>query len=152
LSQGHPVDGGGLLAELSFRMLDRQRTGDASFVLHEAYVANRADDIRRVMALAGTNVVPLQFALAQAYPNPFNPSTQIEFALAHDTPASLIIYDVIGQRVRTLLQASDDIKAGYHTLTWDGTDEQDHAVGNGLYFYRLVTPAFQRTGKMMLIK
>jgi hypothetical protein len=141
-----------MLAELSFRLRDRQHAGDASFVLHEAYVANKADDIRRVMDLSGTDVVPLQFALAQAYPNPFNPSTQIEFALAHDTPASLIIYDVIGQRVRTLLQASDDIRAGYHTLTWDGTDEQDRAVGNGLYFYRLVTPAFQRTGKMMLIK
>ncbi|MBT4610261.1 MAG: T9SS type A sorting domain-containing protein [Gemmatimonadetes bacterium] len=152
LSQGQPVDGRGMLAELSFRLRDRQHAGDASFVLHEAYVANKADDIRRVMDLSGTDVVPLQFALAQAYPNPFNPSTQIEFALAHDTPASLIIYDVIGQRVRTLLQASDDIRAGYHTLTWDGTDEQDRAVGNGLYFYRLVTPAFQRTGKMMLIK
>ncbi len=152
LSQGDPIDGRGLLAELSFSMLDRRRTTDATVSLREAYVASSVHDVRRVMSLTGADVLPRDFALGQAYPNPFNPSTQIEFALPQDTAMSLIIYDALGQRVRTLMRHAGRLSAGFYSVTWDGTDEQGHAAGNGLYFYRLVTPAFQRTGKMMLIK
>jgi len=152
LSSGEPVGGKGLLAEVSFRLLDRQRANEAGFALREAFIARDVDDVRRVMSLTGASVEPMHFALSQAYPNPFNPSTQIEFAIAHDTPASLIVYDVLGQRVRTLVRADDGLGAGFYSVTWDGTDQQGRPVGNGLYFYRLATPAFQRTGKMMMIK
>ncbi|MBT7861940.1 MAG: hypothetical protein HN712_16615, partial [Gemmatimonadetes bacterium] len=66
--------------------------------------------------------------------------------------ARLVIYDVLGQRVRTLVRGDDGLGAGFYTVTWDGTNAHGAPVGNGLYFYRLETPAFQRTGKMMMIK
>jgi hypothetical protein len=152
LTAGDPVDGKGLLAELSFRLMDRRRANEAVIALREAFVANGAENVRRVMSLQGTGLQPASFALSQAYPNPFNPSTQIEFALAQDTPARLVIYDVLGQRVRTLVRGDDGLGAGFYTVTWDGTNAHGAPVGNGLYFYRLETPAFQRTGKMMMIK
>jgi hypothetical protein len=152
LSNGEPVGGKGLLAEVSFRLLDRERANDAGFALREAFIARDVGDVRRVMSLTGASVEPMHFALSQAYPNPFNPSTQIEFAIAQDTPASLTVYDVLGQRVRTLVRADDGLGAGFYSVTWDGTDQQGRPVGNGLYFYRLATPSFQRTGKMMMIK
>ncbi|MBT7598366.1 MAG: T9SS type A sorting domain-containing protein, partial [Gemmatimonadetes bacterium] len=152
LSNGEPVGGNGLLAEVSFRLLDRERANDAGFALREAFIARDVGDVRRVMSLTGASVEPMHFALSQAYPNPFNPSTQIEFAIAQDTPTSLTVYDVLGQRVRTLVRAVDGLGAGFYSVTWDGTDHQGRPVGNGLYFYRLATPAFQRTGKMMMIK
>ena len=152
LTAGDPVDGKGLLAELSFRLMDRRRANEAVIALREAFVANGAEDVRRVMSLQGTGLQPASFALSQAYPNPFNPSTQIDFALAQDTPARLVIYDVLGQRVRTLVRGDDGLGAGFYTVTWDGTNAHGAPVGNGLYFYRLETPAFQRTGKMMMIK
>lgn len=152
LTEGNPVDGKGLLGELSFRLLDRHRANDATIAVREAFIARDAEDVRRVMALTGTRLQPLSFGLSQAYPNPFNPTTQIEFALAQDTPARLVIYDVLGQRIRTLIQGEGGLGAGFYSVTWDGTDAHGKAVGNGLYFYRLETPVFQRTGKMMLIK
>jgi hypothetical protein len=152
LTAGDPVDGKGLLAELSFRLMDRRRANEAAIALREAFVANGAEDVRRVMSLQGTGLQPASFALSQAYPNPFNPTTQIEFALAQDTPARLVIYDVLGQRVRTLVRGDDGLGAGFYTVTWDGTNAHGASVGNGLYFYRLETPDFQRTGKMMMIK
>lgn len=152
LSTGEPVDGRGLLAELSFRLRDRKRANEATIALREAFVATSAEDVRRVMSLNSANLQPASFALSQAFPNPFNPSTQIEFALAHDTPAQLVIYDVLGQRIRTLVRGDDGLGAGFYSVTWDGTDTHGQAVGNGLYFYRLETPSFRRTGKMMLIK
>lgn len=152
LTSGVPVDGRGMLAQISFRLLDRQRVNEATFALREAFVSSGPDDVRRVVSLTGADVEPMQFALSQAYPNPFNPSTHIEFALAEDTPTRLVVYDVLGQRVRTLVRADDGLGAGFYSITWDGTDQQGREVGNGLYFYRLVTPQFQRTGKMMLIK
>jgi len=95
--------------------------------------------------------VPREFALHQNYPNPFNPTTSISFTLPggpHRT--TLKIYNVKGQQVRTLVDAS--LKPGFHTITWDGRDAHGRPVSSGVYLYTLRTGPFVDTQKMVLLK
>jgi len=108
-------------------------------------------DGRQVEAL------PRQVALRDNYPNPFNPETSIRFELPEAAQVSLVVYNLFGQRVRTLVFGNK--KAGYHSVEWDGRDERGREVPSGLYLYRLrVVPpdgkgeAFERTRKMMLLR
>ncbi|UCH82787.1 MAG: T9SS type A sorting domain-containing protein, partial [Candidatus Latescibacterota bacterium] len=96
-------------------------------------------------------VVPGRFALYQNSPNPFNPSTVIRY----DVPSgsgnvSLVVYDVNGRLVRTLKDAVET--PGEKTVTWDGRDNAGEHVSSGVYFYRLVTPGYSETHKMVLIR
>lgn len=151
LVEAEAVSGHGLLAELTFRSAGFGALNRAFFDLREAYVASSADRVRRVARLQSAQVQPRAYALGANFPNPFNPTTTIEYALPVRAPAALAIYDVLGRRIRTLVRRNDH-PAGFYAITWDGRDQQGRPVGNGLYFYRLVAPAFERTGKMMLIK
>jgi hypothetical protein len=93
---------------------------------------------------------PESFALFQNQPNPFNPITQISFRLPVRTYASLIVYNVAGKKVATLVDG--DMEAGSHTVQWDGRDEAGNAVASGVYLYRLRTREFAQTMKMVLMK
>lgn len=81
--------------------------------------------------------MPTQMVLAQNYPNPFNPSTEISFQIPADLKgsASLKIFNLLGQEVRTLVNSPID--AGYHTVQWDGRDNSGRDVISGTYIYRL---------------
>ena len=70
--------------------------------------------------------------LMQNYPNPFNPTTNIDFSLKQDSYVSLCIYNVRGQKVKTLV--ADEIQAGYHSVVWNGTNESGKSVSSGVYF------------------
>ena len=86
-------------------------------------------------------VVPMQllkYGLHQNYPNPFNPQTQISFILKKDEKVSLTIYNVKGQKVKTLLRNQSMEKNILHTVLWNGTDDQGKKVGSGIYLYKLV--------------
>ena len=88
-------------------------------------------------------------ALGANYPNPFNPSTAIPFALDRATAVRLEIFNALGQRVRLLL---DEFRApGSHTAHWDGRDGRGQGVGAGVYFYRLTTDGQTQTGRMVLV-
>jgi FlgD Ig-like domain/FG-GAP-like repeat len=91
-----------------------------------------------------------QWSLAQNYPNPFNPATTIVFELPAASRASLIVYDVTGARVRTLV--AGPVRAGRHDVMWDGKNDARQPVGSGVYFYRLVTSGKSLTKKMVLLK
>jgi flagellar hook assembly protein FlgD len=101
-------------------------------------------------ASAGIDVAPLETALAQNVPNPFNPTTTIRFSLAAPGQVTLAVYDVSGRRVRTLV---DEYRAAdrYH-VSWDGRNEAGESVASGVYFYRLVAGRFAQTKKMVLLK
>ncbi len=88
--------------------------------------------------------------LKQNYPNPFNPETIIEFFLSDNTKTRLDIYNVKGQRVKTLLD--DYLRAGSHSLVWKGKDERGRNMPSGIYFYRLTTKKDILTNKMLLLK
>ncbi|MBU8933645.1 MAG: T9SS type A sorting domain-containing protein [candidate division Zixibacteria bacterium] len=92
----------------------------------------------------------LGFGLSQNYPNPFNPSTNISFDLPSASHVSLIIYNVTGQRVRSL--ANSRLRAGNHVLTWDGMTSGGESVASGVYFCRLVVGEQQAVAKMLLLK
>lgn len=94
--------------------------------------------------------MPVQFALAQNYPNPFNPSTSIQFQLIAPANVKLEIFNVIGQKVKTLL--NQKMAAGAHRAVWDGLDDAGQAVGAGIYYYRLSTNQNVSTRKMVLLK
>jgi hypothetical protein len=88
--------------------------------------------------------------LLQNYPNPFNPSTRIEFSLDARTHVELVIYNVMGQKVSTLVNQS--LSPGHHTATWNGTNDNGRPVASGIYFYRLSTSEATATRKMILLR
>jgi len=94
--------------------------------------------------------VPEKFALDQNYPNPFNPLTNIPYQVAADRMVELHIYNVLGQLVKTLVQAQQ--QAGYYVATWDGTDVRGLKVNSGTYFCRFQAGDYTEIRKMMLIK
>jgi hypothetical protein len=89
--------------------------------------------------------------LNQNYPNPFNPSTTISFGLASPAKVTLVVYNVSGQRVATLL-FNEDRAAGWHVSQWNGVDDHATPVATGIYFYRLTVGEKAMTRKMILIK
>ena len=153
LIDGSAVSGHGLLAEFTFETLGAAISDQAYFELRQAFVkgAGEDGDVREVHHLTSTQLVPQQFFLGANYPNPFNPSTQIRFALPEAATVELAVYDVLGQHVRTLV-ADEQYSTGYYGVFWDGKNELGQDVGSGIYFYRIRTPVFQQTGRMTLVK
>ena len=95
--------------------------------------------------------LPQEFALEAAYPNPFNASVQIPFAVWQaNTPVELTVHDVLGRTIRTL--TSGTVAAGRHVLHWDGRNAAGELVGNGAYLVQLRAGDQQAVGKVMLIK
>jgi hypothetical protein len=88
--------------------------------------------------------------LLDNYPNPFNASTSIRFSLAEPTLVRLEIYNVLGQKVRTLVNQS--YPAGVYTITWDGKNASGKNVSSGVYFYNLLAGKHKETRSMQLIK
>ena len=96
------------------------------------------------------NPVPETFKLTQNYPNPFNPLTTIEYDIPRRSRVTLSVYNVLGQRVRTLVD--EEQAAGPHTVVWDGTTDVGQKVASGIYLYHLQTGDRVSTRKMMLLK
>ena len=94
--------------------------------------------------------VPLEFALHENYPNPFNPTTTLRFDLPEISDITLTIYNMLGQKVRTF--DYQNTSAGYHSVTWDATNDFGQQVGAGVYLYQLQTINFVKTRKMVLLK
>jgi len=95
-------------------------------------------------------IAPLITKLEGNYPNPFNPETVIRFSLKEAAPVRITIYNVKGQAIRQLVQ--DNLAAGNHRVIWNGKDNNGRSVSSGVYLYRMETPAYSRTLKMMLMK
>ncbi len=87
---------------------------------------------------------------ATNYPNPFNPSTTISFSLPEAGNTELTIYNIRGQKVKTLVK--ERLDAGDHDVNWDGTDDRGEAVSSGVYLYRIRCGNIDRSSKMLLIK
>lgn len=94
--------------------------------------------------------IPTEFALHQNYPNPFNPQTNLSIDLPKAQDVSLVVYNVLGQNVKTIAEGMYD--AGRYTFTWNGTNNNGEDVPSGVYFYSLKTTEFAKTNKMMLIR
>jgi len=94
--------------------------------------------------------LPTELALAQNYPNPFNPATTISFELPAPQNVRLVVYNIAGQEVRTLVNGA--IAAGVHDILWDARNDAGQAMPTGVYFYRLYTAKEVLTKKLLLAK
>jgi len=98
----------------------------------------------------GIPLVPVSYALEQNYPNPFNPTTTIRYGLAKRGEVLLEIYNTLGQRVRTLVNAAQG--AGTYEVVWNGATDAGTMVASGVYFYRLRTESFTAVRKLIMIR
>jgi len=94
--------------------------------------------------------IPLVSHLISASPNPFNPSTTISFALHEGGNAKVEVYNLKGQKVKTIL--NKQMSSGTHQVNWNGTDEEGNVCGSGIYFYSLHTAKTQELKKMLMLK
>ena len=88
--------------------------------------------------------------MSQSYPNPFNPTTTIEFNLPKRSHVTVRVYNVLGQQVQNLVD--QEFSAGNYKVTWDGSTADGGHASTGVYFYRIVTDDFTETKKMVLLK
>jgi len=94
--------------------------------------------------------LPKTLQLEQNYPNPFNPTTSIGYALPSLQRVKIIVYNLLGQKVRTLVNAVQN--AGTHRIEWNGTNDLGNTVGSGIYLYQLKTEDKILVRKMILMK
>ena len=97
-----------------------------------------------------TDVIPDEFVLHQNYPNPFNPSTDIKFSLPSSERVHLVVYDLLGNVVREMV--NEELNAGMYTYKWTGENQNGGRVSAGMYFYQIQAGSFSKTKKMILLK
>lgn len=132
----------GQTIDLAFRLASSSRPGMVrDFVLQTTgyYVS-----------LSRRSVMPSSFALLNNYPNPFNASTMILYNLPQATDVKLEIFNVLGQRIRVLV--NEHQSAGYRSVAWDGKDDKGTDVSSGVYFYRLQAENYSDSKKMVLMR
>ena len=122
--------------------------GDGSIVIRN----NAVNQI--ILKVVGAGI-PTSYALYQNYPNPFNPSTTIKFDLPVDSRVTVEVYNLLGQRVRTLV--NETRKAGYHVAEWNGTGDAGQLLSSGVYFLRIDAvgvngKTFGDVRKLMMLK
>lgn len=93
---------------------------------------------------------PSEFSLSQNYPNPFNPVTNIQFTVLKTTQVKLEVFNIVGQKVKTLV--NEEMKPGTYSTDWDGKDGDGNSVSSGIYFYRMQADQFTDMKKMVLVK
>ena len=94
--------------------------------------------------------MPKDFSLHQNYPNPFNPVTSLRYDLPNDGLVNIIIYDMMGRTVKTLVNGSQT--AGFKSVQWNATNDRNEPVSAGLYLYTIQAGEFRQTKKMVLLK
>ena len=112
----------------------------------------------RVMVFTGDNVsiananalIPNQFKVYDAYPNPFNPVTTLRYQLPEANMVTVTIYDMVGKEVKTLIHQQQN--QGLHTIQWNATNNLGNTVSAGIYLYQVQSGVYNQTNKMILLK
>jgi hypothetical protein len=116
----------------------------------EANYVNEVYNTSVPVSRAGNGgALPRQIRLGQNYPNPFNPSTQIDFDLEHPGVVELGVYNLLGQKVNTLVNGLHS--AGHHSVVWDGRVDGGASAPSGEYFYRLKLDDQPRETRRMIL-
>jgi hypothetical protein len=134
----------GSIAYLSLRIINKE--ANATIFGN----ANLNDGYSAALNSVTVREIPTEFALSQNYPNPFNPTTSIKFAIPENANVQLNIYNMLGQKVRTIMDGMQD--AGYYTVNWDGNNDLGSKVSSGIYIYRISAGKYNATMKMNLLK
>jgi hypothetical protein len=122
----------------------------ATHILKEDQPLEIKDSRVNSLRLIKNNVVPLEFMVLQNYPNPFNPETKIRYAIPHAERVEIVIYNVLGQKVKTLVSRQHE--AGYYTAIWNSTNDAGQRVASGLYIYRVKAGKHTTVKKMVLLR
>jgi len=145
------LPGEGPVLEISLRQKEKA-AAISGLKIDKAIVVNPSAEELEVQILPSkvTKSIPHTFSLAQNYPNPFNARTVINYSLPKDSEVKIDIYNILGQRVKTVV---DEYQlAGYKTVVWDGTNEKGSTVASGIYLYRIQAGDFTSSRKMLLLK
>lgn len=147
---GQGSSGDGVLVELVFKATNIPLATD--FQIAEGVLVGIDGNIDLLTQIEIGNLKPLpdRTALSQNMPNPFNPSTTIEYQISEAGQVRLAIYNLLGQEVRVLVDARTE--AGHYTANWDGKDQLGRQVASGIYLYRLQAADFLVSKRMMLLK
>jgi|GEM_PF-1387730 len=141
---GKSIHGGPLVSGIG----DKSIFEAATATYHGAKVTTVLDYLLDVDKVTGD--LPDDFSLGINYPNPFNPATTFEYNLPYACEVELTVYNIRGQKVKTLVNQT--MSAGRHTAVWRGVNEDGQTVASGVYFYRIQTDKFVATKKMVLMK
>ncbi|MFQ5584192.1 MAG: T9SS type A sorting domain-containing protein, partial [Calditrichia bacterium] len=104
----------------------------------------------KMLKLRKGELVPESFTVDQNYPNPFNPTTTIRYGIPQNEKVEVIIFNTLGQKVRTLVSATQE--SGYYEVLWDGKNDLHQQVGSGIYFYSVRAGEASAVKKMILLK
>jgi hypothetical protein len=115
-------------------------------IQHLTLVINSGSDVED----DNSSVIPQDFVLKQNHPNPFNSSTSIEYSLPKHAHVTVEIFNVLGQRVRSLVDGEQS--GGRYAIEWDGRSDNGHELATGIYFYRLSDGDHAEVKKMLLLK
>ena len=168
LAGSHTISGSGTLVYLRFKVLSSALPGDSSLIHFKKMVFNEGapqvsskDGILKITPTAvfeNENLnLPQDFSLGQNFPNPFNPTTTIpfkvkslEFGVGRPIRTTLIIYNVLGQEVRILV--NENLNSGIYQVIWDAKNDRGEKVPSGVYFYRLKSGDVSEVRKMVLLR
>ncbi len=146
-----PVKNNGVLLEVVFRVIGEN--GESCEIELEKFFINN-DYLRQGTATitvgSEQKKIPDKFVLDQNYPNPFNPVTDIQYHLPAATHVSLIIYNIQGQKIKTLYEGKQG--PGVFNVKWNGEDDNEKKLTSGAYIYRLKTQNITATKKMLLLR
>lgn len=113
--------------------------------------SNLNEMITKATTISENSLKPKSFVLERAFPNPFNPTTNISFALPKDSKVSLKIFNIIGQEVRTLVN-NETLNASFYSFQWDGKDNLGNSVAAGIYFVKVTANEYAETQKITFLK
>ena len=139
--------GGGLIDVARYKVSALNSCGESAMTSNykqfRGYQCAVSKELAETLNLEG-------FLLLQNYPNPFNPETEIAYGLAEPSYVRLVVYNVLGQEITTLVEEYE--AAGMHTVSWDSKDQRGKDVPAGVYLYRFETDQFTDTKRMLLLK
>jgi hypothetical protein len=128
-------------------------TGKGSIGIESAKARNSDNHPIELKYAAGSvqsEAIPATFALTQNYPNPFNPVTTIHYELAKEGHVEIVIYNMLGEVIATLVNGEQN--AGYYDVTWNGQNDKHQTVASGVYLYKMRAGDFVGVQKMVLMK
>ncbi|MEJ2536006.1 MAG: Ig-like domain-containing protein, partial [Calditrichia bacterium] len=151
LGSGTCIKGSGQIAVLEFRLLE---SGNLDLEFSEAEVRDAKNQplaaVKNGLQVITAAQIPGYYSLGQNRPNPFNMETEIAYELPENGFVDLTIYNILGQKIRSLVSQYQD--AGTYRVGWDGRSDWGSEVASGVYFYLLKTGRFSETKKMILLK
>jgi hypothetical protein len=146
----HLTPGEGTLLKLRARGKDLSSIRIAHAILVGTDAVRLNVDVFSELKPKESGSPPDDFSLSQNYPNPFNPQTVISYSLPQDAHVKLVIHNILGQKVKTLVDEHQS--AGVQSVCWDGTDDKGNQVSSGVYLYKLEADEFSDMKKMLLVK